>query len=57
MKVYRVTYIKYYNAEVEIEAENEEQAIELAKTASFPNGEVEETFLECDSYEAELIED
>jgi hypothetical protein len=55
MKKYNVTWIKMINCEAEIYAKTEQEAIEIAQTTSLRH-EVEETFLECDYYEAKEAE-
>lgn len=51
MKTFRVTCMAYFNREAEIEAETAEEAIEIARTSTV---DWEQTFLECDHYEAEV---
>jgi hypothetical protein len=53
-KTFRVTRQVIYSQELEIQAETEDQAIELAKTTSYSTED--KTFLDTDYYEAEEIE-
>lgn len=56
MKTYIVSRMAYFDERVEIEAETEQEAIEIAQTTS--GLDWERTFLETDNYEiAEEIED
>jgi hypothetical protein len=48
MATYRVKWMKYYNAEATIEAESEQEALEIAM---YGNPKTEQTFLESDHYE------
>jgi hypothetical protein len=53
-KTFRVTRQVIYSQELEIQAETEDQAIELAQTTSWSLED--KTFLDTDYYEAEEIE-
>jgi hypothetical protein len=55
MKHYIVKFQKIYDCSVELEANSEEEAIELAKTASW--NDINEVFVEFDYYEAEKLWD
>lgn len=52
MATYLVTWTKYYNAEAVIEANSEQEAIDIAM---YGNPEIEQTFLESDHYSSEII--
>jgi hypothetical protein len=55
MKTYVVSWIKSYNAEVTVEANSRQEAIDLAQKLPSNDSGIEVTFLDNDFYQAEEI--
>jgi hypothetical protein len=55
MKTYIVSWIKSYNAEVTVEANSRQEAIDLAQKLPSNDSGIEVTFLDNDFYQAEEV--
>lgn len=53
IKKFRVTFQKIYSCEVQVEAKNEAEAIEMAKTTSWKEADLNKEYLDSDYYQAE----
>lgn len=54
-KSFRVTFQKIYSCEVEVVAENQEEAIEKAKTTAWSEADPNKEYLDSDYYQAEEV--
>lgn len=55
VKTFRVTFQKIYSCEVEVQATDENEAIEKAKTTAWSEADLNKEYLDSDYYQAEEV--